>query len=136
MPSPSFHTGGTHPREGWAFWWRWVVLTNVGWFPGIGAGVWVAARLAQVALVTLVNAVGDGSSRRRVARQRSHRVVLGRRRAVEVRGGGCLCACRRVLLAGRPSHRDGYQRTEPAQAEIVVVHRLHPVVWVHGVRVR
>jgi hypothetical protein len=31
-----------HPRSGWPFWWRWVVATNLGWFPGIFLGLQVA----------------------------------------------------------------------------------------------
>ncbi|MBW2268351.1 MAG: hypothetical protein JRH16_07220 [Deltaproteobacteria bacterium] len=36
-----------HPRSGWAFWWRWVLATNVGWFPGIVLGTWLAQPLAE-----------------------------------------------------------------------------------------
>lgn len=34
-----------HPRDGWAFWWRWVLATNLGWFTGILAGTSLAAPL-------------------------------------------------------------------------------------------
>ncbi len=30
------------PESGWPFWWRWVVATNLGWFPGIFLGLCVA----------------------------------------------------------------------------------------------
>ena len=33
------------PESGWPFWWRWVVATNLGWFPGIFIGL-AAAELA------------------------------------------------------------------------------------------
>lgn len=34
-----------HPSTGWAFWWRWVVATNLGWFPGILIGTRAGAAL-------------------------------------------------------------------------------------------
>ncbi len=27
------------PETGWPFWWRWVLATNLGWFPGIFLGL-------------------------------------------------------------------------------------------------
>ena len=36
-----------HPRRGWAFWWRWVLATNLGWFPGIALGTWLAQPIAE-----------------------------------------------------------------------------------------
>jgi hypothetical protein len=37
----------SHPRRGWAFWWRWVLATNLGWFPGIALGTWLAQPIAE-----------------------------------------------------------------------------------------
>lgn len=46
-----------HPREGWPFWWRWVVWTNVGWFAGIGLGSVVTSGLSSGAAAVLTAAV-------------------------------------------------------------------------------
>lgn len=45
MPTESI--GSVHPREGWAFWWRWVLATNLGWFPGIALGTWLTQPIAE-----------------------------------------------------------------------------------------
>ena len=36
---------GPQPDVGWPFWWRWVVATNLGWFPGIALGLQIATLL-------------------------------------------------------------------------------------------
>ena len=37
------------PESGWPFWWRWVVATNLGWFPGILLGRKLAGLLPESA---------------------------------------------------------------------------------------
>ncbi len=50
------------PESGWPFWWRWVVATNLGWFPGIFLGLKVAELVPESALVrACVAAVIAGS---------------------------------------------------------------------------
>ena len=41
----------TTPEDGWPFWWRWVVATNLAWFPGIFLGLKVAELATGSALV-------------------------------------------------------------------------------------
>ncbi len=40
------------PESGWPFWWRWVLATNLGWFPGIFLGLSVANLLVDPSAVT------------------------------------------------------------------------------------
>ena len=40
------------PESGWPFWWRWVVATNLGWFPGIILGLCVANLLVDAGAAT------------------------------------------------------------------------------------
>lgn len=35
------------PSAGWAFWWRWVLATNLGWFPGIALGLYLAEQVPE-----------------------------------------------------------------------------------------
>jgi len=35
------------PESGWPFWWRWVLATNLGWFPGILLGLRLATLVAD-----------------------------------------------------------------------------------------
>ena len=57
-----------NPEAGWPFWWRWVLLINLGWFPGILAGTFVADRLTSVppvvgaAIAAVVPAVAFGGA--------------------------------------------------------------------------
>jgi hypothetical protein len=38
-------------RSAWSFWWRWVVATNLGWFPGLLLGLQTASLLPEPAVV-------------------------------------------------------------------------------------
>jgi hypothetical protein len=29
------------PDQGWSWWWRYVLMTNIGWFPGLFTGAFV-----------------------------------------------------------------------------------------------
>jgi hypothetical protein len=47
VPAPSLRSWSAHPRDGWTFWWRWVLATNLGWFPGIALGTWLTRPIAD-----------------------------------------------------------------------------------------
>jgi hypothetical protein len=39
------------PDSGWPFWWRWVVATNLGWFPGVLLGIRISSLVPETSPV-------------------------------------------------------------------------------------
>lgn len=97
------------PEDGWPFWWRWVLATNLGWFPGIYLGVKLAEHLpappiVRAALSALIASSLFGAGQAFCAPR-----CLGTARQMVVVDGG--------RLDRRCRHRTTASGTSGAQAE-------------------